>query len=95
MFKFGRKGKRTKMVEFENKGTISRSEAQDAYVASCATYIISFLKRVGIGGDLCDGLEKVAMMCLSMLNDPCVAIEFEPDMFEVYLKTKGYTITDG
>lgn len=82
------------MIEFGSKGTISRAEALDAYIAFSATYINAFLKYVGVGNDVCDGLAKVAVTSLAMLNDPQLVAEFAPDIFEVYLTAKGYTITD-
>lgn len=82
------------MIEFGSKGTISRAEALDAYIAFSASYIIAFLKRVGIAEDVQSGLEKVAITSLAMLDDPKVVTEFAPDIFEVYLTAKGYTITD-
>ena len=82
------------MIEFGSKGTISRTEALDAYIAFSASYIIAFLRRVGIAEDVCEGLEKVALTSLAMLDDPQLVTEFAPDIFEVYLTAKGYTITD-
>lgn len=82
------------MIEFGSKGTISRTEALDAYIAFSATYITSFLRHVGIAEDVCEGLQKVALISLAMLDDPQLGTEFAPDIFEVYLTAKGYTITD-
>lgn len=82
------------MIDFGSKGTISRTEALDAYIAFSASYITAFLKRVGIAEDVQSGLEKVAMTSLAMLDDPHLVMEFAPDIFEVYLTAKGYTITD-
>lgn len=80
------------MIEFGSKGTISRTKALDAYIAFSATYINAFLKHVG--DDVCEGLAKVAVTSLAMLDDPQLVTEFAPDIFEVYLTAKGYTITD-
>ena len=83
------------MVEFGSKGTISRAEALDAYIAFSAGYITAFLKHVGIEDEsLYDGLQKVALASLSVLEEPNLSREFAPDIFEVYLTAKGYTITD-
>lgn len=82
------------MIEFGSKGRISRTEALDAYIAFSATYITAFLRRVGIAEDVCEGLTKVAITSLAMLDDPQLVTEFAPDIFEVYLTAKGYTITD-
>lgn len=82
------------MIEFGSKGTISRAEALDAYIAFSASYITAFLRRVGIAEDVQIGLGKVAMTSLAMLDDPKLVAEFAPDIFEVYLTAKGYTITD-
>lgn len=82
------------MIEFGSKGTISRTEALDAYIAFSATYIAAFLRHVGIDDKVLDGLEKVAITSLAMLDDPKLVAEFAPDIFEVYLTAKGYTITD-
>lgn len=81
------------MVEFGSKGTISRNEALNAYMAFSATYIAAFLEHVGVGDDVCEGLAKVAVTSLATLDDPQLVAEFAPDIFELYLTAKGYTIT--
>lgn len=82
------------MIDFGSKGTITKTEALDAYIAFSASYITAFLKRLGIAEDVQNGLEKVAMTSIAMLDDLHLVLEFEPDIFEVYLTAKGYTITD-
>lgn len=83
------------MIEFGSKGKLTKTDALNAYIAFSASYITAFLRHVGIAEDVCDRLEKVATTSLMMLDDPHLVTEFSPDIFEVYLTAKGYTITDG
>lgn len=80
---------------FGSEKIISRNDVVNGAFAFQACFMSSYLKYMGIEDDtLFDALKRTSLASMAIMDNPKIVEEFEPDIFELYLKAKGYTITD-